>query len=802
MPHNPLQVVLNANDYQVIPDRQGGGAVKDFYQGRDTAFAAHRDRLLADINQIGRRLMRPDRTSPEYVHVVLNEDAWAKTKRPTSKVLPPTHVPIVGGSRLGDMIVEITPENIGKIRDSVSAAETTVVMALDKKTGDLKPKPSKARGEVGAIQALRPHGAADRRNFSAQDAVKWLADPRTGGMYVVETFVDPRAGKWVATKTHRARSIEALNMLKAQLGQLSLPLIIEDTGERWESVRLILVRLDSSDAVVHETLLRFLDEQPIVRCISLPPVLTIEHVATAPTSESIAVVPPPANDANYPVLGIIDTGVAPISMLESWCAGRTDFLAGATQDHSHGTFIAGLTSAAHAFNPHPLFGEVPCKFFDLGLHPTQVDTYEDYYSRGFIDFLEQLDAEIPAAREAGARVFNMSLSVERQISDDGYGDYAALLDEIADRHDVLFVLPSGNLLPAEWRPAWPKPDDVAPMLASYRYAGRDRLFQPAESVRAVSVGALDPPGVTTELCPTVYTRRGPSTALGMKPDVAHVGGQGGAAPNLFSINPAGQISSGGGTSYAAPMAAKTLAALDHLIEGAIDRETLIGLLIHHSDVPAQLKHPKVARFAPDFVGHGLPAQALDMLVTGDHGITLAFVGTLQASRQLEFPLTWPASMVSSSGACRGRVRMTVVYRAPTHSQFGAEYVRINLDAHLRQEQIDTTSGEVSWKGQLKAEGKIYERHLIEHGHKWWPIKRYEQVMKQGRGNSSQWRLVVESLCRTDTEFPSEGIPFTVLLTIEDPKSEAPVFDELRQTLRASGAKIADIRTAQRIRPRN
>jgi len=802
MPHNPLQVVLNANDFQVIPDRQVGGAVKDFYQGRDSAFAEHRDRLLLDLDQIDRRLGRSDRTAPEYVHVILHKDAWAKTKRPTSTVLPPGHVPIVGGSSLGDMIVEITPENIGKIRNSVGSAETTVPLAPDKKTGELKPKPSKARGEVGAIQSLRPHGAADRRNFSAQDAVKWLTDPRTGGMYVVETFVDPRAGKFVATSASRARAASALISLVNQLQQLPLPLNVEDTGERWESVRLILVRLDSLDPHAHEILLRFLDEQPIVRRISLPPILAIEHVAPGPASTSSARVPPPTDDTNYPVVGIIDTGVAPVSMLTSWCAGRTNFLMGAVQDYSHGTFIAGLTSAAHVLNPHPLFDEIPCKFFDLGLHPTQADTYEDYYSRGFIDFLEQLDAEIPAAREAGARVFNMSLSVERQVSDDGYGDYAALLDEIADRHDVLFVLPSGNLMPAEWRPAWPQPEGVAPMLASYRYAGRDRLFQPAESVRSVSVGALDPPGVVTELCPTVYTRRGPSTALGMKPDVVHVGGQGGATPNLFSINPAGQVSSGGGTSYASPMAAKTLAALDHLIEGEVDRETLVGLLIHHSDIPQKLKHPKVAGFAHDFVGHGLPSQALDMLETGDHGITLAFVGILQASRQLEFPLTWPASLVSASGACRGRIRATLAYRAPTHSQFGAEYVRVNLDVHLRQEQIDPETGEIGWKGQLKAEGKIYERNLIAHGHKWWPIKRYDEIMKKGRGSSSQWRLVVDSLCRTDTEFPSEGIPFTVLLTIEDPKLEAPVFDELRQALRASGAQIADIRTAQRVRPRS
>lgn len=97
--------------------------------------------------------------------------------------------------------------------------------------------------------------------------------------------------------------------------------------------------------------------------------------------------------------------------------------------------------------------------------------------------------------------------------------------------------------------------------------------------------------------------------------------------------------------------------------------------------------------------------------------------------------------------------------------------------------------------------KIYERHLIEHGHKWWPIKRLEQTIPRGQGNSSQWRLVVDSLCRTDVEFPDEGVPFAVILSLDDPTGRAPVFNELRQTLRNSGVRIADIRTAVRVAPR-
>jgi hypothetical protein len=801
MPNNPLQIVLNTNDYQRVPDVPGGGKVKDFFKGRNAAFVAHQHKLLTDLDQIGRTMTRGERSVLSYVHVTLNEDAWAKSHRPTMKLMPPAKVPLVGGSNLGDMIVELTPENLAAIRNGIGEAEVEVREVQNPKTNQLEPRPSRARGEVGAIRSMRAHQAADRRAFSAQEAIAWLADPRTGGMYLVETFIDPLQVREPKARQLRARAIQAYDDLQQGLTQLGLPLEIEDTGARWKSVRLLLLRLRSQSAEAHNTLLRFLDEQPIVRRIALPPIVEVEHARGAPAGPPAEIAPPQA-DAGYPVLGIIDTGVSAVDVLEPWCAGRTDLVPGDDQDRAHGTFIAGLSAAAQVLNPHPIFGELACKFYDLGLHPTEPSVYDDVYPRGFLDFLEQLDAELPAAIGQGARVFNMSLSIERPVSDAGYSDYATLLDEIADKHDVVFVLPAGNLYHALWRPVWPEqPVDVPPMLAGYRFPGQDRMFQPAESVRAVSVGAIDPPDAKGQLRPAVYTRRGPGTALGLKPDVAHVGGQGGHAPNLFSLAPDGATVAGMGTSYSAPLAARTLAALDHVIEGEVQRETLIGLLIHHAQMPPLLADAHVSNFASDFVGHGVPSHALDMLLTDDHAITLAFVGTLQAAHELTFPFTWPASLVNATGACRGRARMTLAYRTPTHGRFGAEYVRINLEAYLRQEQIDTTTGEVGWAGRLKSEGKIYEKHLLDHGRKWWPIKRFDQTFPRGKGNSSQWRLVVDSLCRTDVAFPDDGVQFAVILTLDDPAGRAPVLNELRQTLRTSGARIADIRTAVRVAPR-
>src|SRR5690606_8293650 len=99
-----------------------------------------------------------------------------------------------------------------------------------------------------------------------------------------------------------------------------------------------------------------------------------------------------------------------------------------------------------------------------------------------------------------------------------------------DTYGVIFVCSAGNLPPAQARSAWQRrPVDVINYFASR--TSPDTIFKPAESVRSISVGALNPPG-TDQIAdaPTVYTTRGPGLQVGVKPDVACYGGAGGSGP--------------------------------------------------------------------------------------------------------------------------------------------------------------------------------------------------------------------------------------------------------------------------------
>src|SRR3546814_4428340 len=72
---------------------------------------------------------------------------------------------------------------------------------------------------------------------------------------------------------------------------------------------------------------------------------------------------------------------------------------------------------------------------------------------------------------------------------------------------------------------------------------------------------------------------------------------------------------------------------------------------------------------------------------------------------------WPASLVGPGGKCRGRAKITLISTPPLDARFGSEFVRVNINATLQQEQADG-----GWKGRLEPlylPSKRSEEHTSE-----------------------------------------------------------------------------------------
>lgn len=133
---------------------------------------------------------------------------------------------------------------------------------------------------------------------------------------------------------------------------------------------------------------------------------------------------------------------------------------------------------------------------------------------------------------------------------------------------------------------------------------------------------------------------------------------------------------------------------------------------------------------------------------------------------------------------------------------------LGVEASLRQRQNRTLKdGRQSYVNQIPSRYLpntsglgVPEKALINHGLKWWPTKQYEKTF-QDHGESANWRLEVTSLVRAEARFPASGVPFALILSIEDPEGRKPVFAEMQQSLQAGRAVAQSIRTAARVRPR-
>ena len=840
----PVQVFLDTKRFIEIPPAvPRPRAAKDFFKDNDKAFAEHKKRMTSAMTNAAEAL-RTTKQPAGYVRVRQRSDALAKSHRPMNALFNESNgFSLVGAETAGELLFQATSNSLDRLARIVEErAELTPRQVVNKTTQEAEPRVSAHRSELGGIDDLRLHSAADKVKFSAQQAVEWMNQENVIGGYIVELF----RPNWTTGREFTNRLVKAFSeglggvrggmivrpflpsdktaafgepslalsvqLTKAGARHIELPFHADGTpAEMWESSLPDALRRPETDLDVarHQELLSFLSEQSLVRSVDLPPLLE-----TTPASPGhvlgAAAIPPPADKVPYPVVGIIDGGVAGTSTLVPWKKADAGHVPAAERDEHHGTFIAGLVSGASALNPalSNALEASGCKYYDLDLFPRR-DLRSKYYT-DIEELFDMLDEKVKAAkRDHGVRVFNLSFSFGGRSSRFAYSPAADRLDRIARANDVLFVVAAGN---AKYpRPAWPeKPADALAMLAAY--SAQD-LTSPAEHILGLTVGALNGHGINGHVIglPTTYTCRGPGVGGSRKPELAHIGGadaHGTHETGLISVTPSGNAAHNCGTSYAAPLAASTLATIDHRLEQQAARETLIALTVHRASRADALDHSSLRNVAREFVGFGMPPAADVILRDEPHAITLIFSDNLLAKQVLEFPFAWPKSLVNEGGGCRGQIDVTLCYTPPIDPQHRDEAIRVQLEAQVSQEHTNTETGEVTWEGRLthepgatKGENNKSEQALIKNGLKWSPIKRYHVAMPQGRGDSSNWTISLSSLVRAGEDFPQVGVPFTLIVTISDVDATHRIGEEIRQALQSRGLLLADITVAHRVRPR-
>ena len=820
MKNCPIQVVTNASEYVEVEVKHPGGNHKDYYAGRDDVFKIHKAQFTEQLDLFSSAQHDNPYTKIAYAKVVLETKAIAKSNHPTEKLLTSANeCMVVGGGKRGEMLVRFSPSSAQKIKSGVlENAEDETRWVTDEKTGKVKAKPSVWRSEVGAIKELRDISAEDRCKFSAEEFVANIRE-NGGGYLYVELFETPKTYNVLDTddleetrKLFRSfveglRAIDGVRAYHSSLRTAKRSYVVYMTNEKDAVVKLNeeIVASEAKEEAIsekasdYERLLNFVANHPVVKKITMAPSLqsVLKPSFRIDGTES-AQIPPPDNLENMPLIGVADSGVA--SVLEEWVAGRVDNINPKYKDEYHGTFISGIYITGRALNHDIVRERDGNRLVDICIMPSK-DFAAKVYPRGMEDLMINLRASVEEAVEmTGVRVIGLSINLNASRLDSEYSPFAQELDDIAETSNVIFVVSAGNL--NVWHRDW-NAGDAEGNVREYTSRTDDIVYAPAESVRNLSVGALNP----GDMGLTSYTCKGKGLATATKPDMVHVGGYGvernGEDTGLYSINQYGKIVSDCGTSFSAPMVAKTLATLSHQIEGVTARETLMALVIHSGYVPSSFANKKYKEHLKDWIGFGVPGESESILDGSEHKISLVFHHALWKGQMYSFRFEWPQSLIKN-GKCMGRVKLTVVSSPQLDNSYGEEFVREDLRVSLVQ--VDGNGKRTSRLSPIYSSKKkklgVEEEELREGYYKWHPVKVYEMEFPQGvAADKGVWCLEARYRDRENVRQLDVGLVFTMILTIEDPDGEAPVYDQMRQELLAKGVQISDIQTAVRVMPR-
>jgi hypothetical protein len=841
-----IQFITNSRQLRRNREVNAGGSQKDFFKGRDKDFVRHRNAIASDLSSISERLRTEHaRFNGEgYVEVRLTREAWAKSHRPVDKLFSSKRATLVGGADIADLVFRVSSASLEQVANSVMSAEDEPEQKIDKRSGERKPVISELRSETGAIEAVVLWGGEQRAVPSPDEAIAYFRVHGLAACYRIELF--DRIGRPAAAED-RAKRAPLASDFWARIKQLSqlvgiavtlLPLSESDhpvigitllageprllvTRDRALINNPNIAKAQNFDKEAHGRLLRLLAAHPLVRSVELPGVFEVQaeeftqsrvsarsRAGRAPAAAAILRRPSfMSDDSRYPLVAVVDGGIS--GKFDRWVAHR--YAGSSVLDESHGSGVASLLVAGKALNPglSTFLEEDGCLLIDLALQPGSPNP--TLYPAGAISLLDHLELQLrEITKQYPLRVINFSLNVERIAEGRKASETARRLDEIARKHDVIFVVSAGNARGAEMRKEWPKSTTSA--LQNLASAGGDRLYEPADTICNVSVAAVNSLNVrnAVDKAPARYSRRGLNLRAA-KPDFAHIGGtygSPGAPTGLVAYDEGGTERFVSGTSYAAPLVAKTLASLDRALDYVAPREVLLALLYHNAEVHDPLLHKDLISQARQLVGFGIPRPSADILAESAASFTFVFFEHLSENECFKREFTWPASLVKPGGKCSGRIRATLVSSPPLIYRFGAEAARVNVDFYLRQANGKARKdGSPSFEGRVKALRAGNTRGSDEEGRigvglKWSPVKAYEGILDE-TGVSSTFQLSVEYLERDRRQnIPDAGIPVAVVVTIDDPSGMAPVNNEMYASLNRSGLRLNDIRNALRVDLRN
>lgn len=749
-----------------------GGGSKDLPKWVDeTTIMANAGRMHNQLKLISELFSEKNRIMPVITEVALNKKATAKSYRPAVRSILDVDSKrnIIGVTSVGKLLVKIDSSNdLKKIEQAFSFINPAAL-------------PKRKKIGLSAIENISQYKAVVDENISTDDLLKLQMVDYLNSEYNYRSRV--------------ALEVEC-NRYDVDVKELNYA----------SGLRLYALSNVSKEA------LRAIASMDCVLAVRKMP--TIEFEAAPDTEKSNIEVMLPREDTNYPMVGLLDTGVGDIDYLRPWLTKSEDNAADLEEadiNRRHGTAVAGVINYGDFLENRDLTKCGPCI-----IQSCIVNTSKDRVTIYEHELVSNIQRAVTAHPEI--KIWNLSQGTDKIISDDRYSDLGIALDSLQKSNNILICKSAGNVNP--------RADDL-------------RITDGADSLLSLVVGSIAHKKTTEndaeENDRSPFSRIGPGVENAVKPDLVHYGGNSDTHLSLFS-EWGKQFMQFSGTSFSTPRVTSLAANLSQEIGGECNPLLLKALIIHNSDYPKGLS--KTAEELRKEMGFGLPATVTDMLKNDADECTMVFAHTLQKGEDvasLDFP--YPQCLVEN-GEFIGHIKVTLAVSPVVNANQGCEYCQSQADVlletfdHVEYVQLGessmmrnearTSSDAINVLNaafySTKAFNKEFaeERMLIEQGDKYQPIKKYavdlskmtKSNRKKALDSNRKWALKIEGLYRDaaeqallrDGEILSQDV--IVIITITDPKHQGLVYSECLNLLEQRGYSHNDINVNNHINIEN
>lgn len=681
---------------------------------------------------------------PSVVKLTLRQEALAKSHRPLP-LLDRVGMHPIGAGQIGELLLPASPQSLDGLAMVIATTQAKLMRANISTIAKLDP--------YGAEHVL---GARQDDNTYKRDIKAWI---EAGKAFILESF------------RHDEDRID--HAVQELLSELLRELGVRQTDIRLNALgaygRVITpVRFENLAKLAAFPGIRLLVKAPEFSAIDIMPQGFADHGVAAGD-----VLDQPA--PGLPVVGVIDSGTQPGDViLTPWIAGTTPYLLPPDTDYVHGTFVAGLIAGGRSLNGNdPNLPAARAKVHSVSALGTS--------GSSFGELLYRIDESV--RRNPAIKVWNCSLGSSEPGSETAFGHFAQELDAISDECGVLFVISAGNYQTTPLRP-WPVPAG---------FAGPDRISEPAESPRALTIGSVaHQANLVAPHDPSPFSRRGPGPAKTPKPDLTHYGGNcdsHGAflGTGMRSLLPGGRLGESIGTSFSTPLAsviaAHTWQALQSSGQDVVP-ELVKALMIHS----AALNSPDRPPSERHYHGFGVPESPLETLFCAPDCFTLLFqADVMDSTHWVKTPYPIPACLRPAPDKFRGEIVMTLCYAPPVDGSAGEEYIRANINASLGNYEQDA-AGKWHHKAIVPLEtppwADLHEEAQIDHGFKWSPVKVYRKRFTRGT-HVGALRLKLELLRRAGEIAQPRPQRAYVLVTLRGLAPDQPVYNDGIVALRQS-----------------